>query len=375
MKKIIFTIVLLYTLVISGCSSDEFYTMTFDDGTKQIFEVVDEHGNAIEGAYVVSFRKLESIHVRVGEGYTNKDGNIRITDKTNSAKGYANIVAPGFNSQKVILDLEAKTTNTVTVTLDKQDVIKIMSYNIEEGFKKNDKLKEDFVKWVQVYDPDIISLQEMMHFPTDASFLEFAKSYGHNYAVLAKTVGIPTGITSKKPIENIKKVVDPLKLHHGYVYGETYGIKLFAIHLCPYAVDHERNKNKIDRLDEMKIIMDDAGQHKGDPIIIAGDFNSHNQFDRDSFGPGYTSTNRDYRVTDFCKSSNFFDAYPLLNSQFKATYSTGQISVNGSNKGYRLDYIMLNDKMKDRCQYSDIIQNAFADKTSDHYPVFIEVKK
>lgn len=375
MRKIIFTITLLYTLVLSGCSSDEFYTMSFDDGTKQIFEVKDEHGDGIEGAYVVFFRKLQTIHVRVGEGYTNKDGGIRIIDKTNSTKGYASIVAPGFNSKKVMLEINPKETNTVTVTLDKQNVIKIMSYNIEEGFKKNDKLKKDFAKWVQVYDPDVMVLQEMMHFPTEASFQEFAKSYGHDYAVITKTVGIPTGITSKKPIDNVKKVVDPLRLHHGYVYGETYGIKLFAIHLCPYAVDHERNKNKIDRLDEMKIILDDAAQHKGDPVIIAGDFNSHNQFDRDSFGPGYTSNNTDYRVTNLCKTSNYFDAYPLLNTQFKATYSTGQISVNGANKGYRLDYIMLNDKVKEKSVYSDIIQNVFADKTSDHYPVFIEVTK
>lgn len=363
-----------------GCNEDtEFDPGPFGDKngenkTLQVFAVSDKNGNPIENAYVVSYRSLKPKHIRVGEGFTNHEGKIEINDVSDSKKGYATVVANGYNSKKIPLNINEKEENEIKITLENQNVLKVMSYNIEEGFMDNDKLKEEFSEWIQLYDPDILILQEMMHF-NDATFLQFAKTYGHDYAVLTKTTGIPTGITSKKEITDVRKVVQTGVLHHGYVTAETFGMRVFAIHLCPYELDNERNIHQIDRKDEIKIIMDDAASYADMPVVIGGDFNDHNEFDRDSYGDGYRYGERDHTVTNRVKSYNFHDTYPLLNTEFKPSWPVDNISTNGPNEGARLDYIFVSDNTKSSTVYSDIIQSKYTDKFSDHYPTYIEILK
>lgn len=367
-----------FLLSLFSCSKgDDFYK--FDPGedkrkTEITFHVVGENNEPIKEAYIVSYRSLPPLHIRTGEGVTNVKGELTVSDETNTTEGYATIVAPGYNAKKISLSLTAEEENKIHVTLSEQNVIKILSYNMLEGFRGSTELKKEFAEWVKTYNPDIIVWQEMMGF-SDEEFARFAATYGHDYSVLTKTIQIPTGITSKMPIENIRKVVEPAKLHHGFVYGKTFGINVYAIHLCPYNVDHVNNKYHIDRYDEMSVILNDAGNIPDDyPVIIAGDFNSHNQFDVDSYGDGFAYANRDHRVTDLCKQSGYFDTYPLLNSEFKGTCPTSDIAVNGPNKGFRIDYIMVNKPLKNKCVYSDIIQTKFTDKASDHYPVYTEIQ-
>src|SRR5690606_10057265 len=178
----------LIFLIAIGCKGD----IAFDPGpfapgsggdqTLLTFHVADEAGKPIEDAYVVSYRRLAPKHIRVGEGFTNENGEIQMEDVSHTTTGYATVVTPGYNSKKVAIHIEQKQDNNITVTLAEQDVLKVMSYNIQEGFKNNVQLRQEFANWVKLYDPDIILLQEMMHF-TDASFATFAKTYGHDYAV------------------------------------------------------------------------------------------------------------------------------------------------------------------------------------------------
>lgn len=373
-------LVFLMFLITVGCkSSVEFDPGPFardndKDKTLLNFSVTDAAGEPIAGAYVVSYRNLAPKHIRVGEGFTDGQGGIQLEDKTHTSKGYATIVAPGYNSRKVVLDLEQNQENNIRVTLAEQDVIKVMSYNIEEGFKNNAQRRQEFANWVKTYDPDILLLQEMMHF-TDASFATFAQTYGHSHAVLTKTVGIPTGITSKTPITDIRKVVQTGVLHHGYVTGVTSGIRVFSVHLCPFELGNERNIHNIDRKDEIQIIMNDATQYTGVPIVIGGDLNDHNTFDRDTYGAGYRYANRDHAVYNTVKSHNYHDTYPLRNSEFKATMPVADIAANGPNEGARIDYIFVNDNTRNSVVFSDIIQSIDTDKFSDHYPTYVEIKR
>lgn len=370
----------LTVLIVAGCNgSVEFDPGPFargdeEDKTLLTFSVTDATGDPIEKAYVVSYRDLAPKHIRVGEGYTDAQGEIQLEDETHTVKGYATVIAPGYNSKKVILDLERNKENRIGVTLSNQDVLKVMSYNIEEGFKNSAQRRQEFANWIETYDPDIILLQEMQHF-TDASFASFAETYGHDHAVLTKTVGFPTGITSKTPITNIRKVVQTGVLHHGYVTGVTAGIRVFSAHLCPFEVGNERNVHNIDRKDEIQIIMNDAAQYSSGSVIIGADLNDHNTFDRDSYGAGYRYAGRDHTVYNTLKSHNYHDTYPLLNSEFKATIPVADIASNGPNEGARIDYIFVNDNMRNSVVFSDIIQSAYTDKFSDHYPTYVEIKR
>lgn len=121
--------------------------------------------------------------------------------------------------------------------------------------------------------------------------------------------------------------------------------------------------------------MDDAAAYADVPVVIGGDFNDHNEFDRDSYGPGYRYGERDHTVTNTPKAYHFHDTYPLLNDVFKPSWPVDNISSNGPNEGARLDYIFVSDNVKNGMVFSDIIQSAYTDKFSDHYPTYIEIKK
>lgn len=381
MKTIHFRSLLLFLLLVAlGCDNNvEFDPGPFardkdEDKTMLVFNVSDATGNPVEGAYVVAYRQLSPLHVRVGEGYTDQAGKIEVEDESDSEKGYATVVAPGYNSRKITLDIEPNQENSINVTMSNQDVLKVMSYNILMGFNNDAQLRQQFANWVAVYDPDIILFQEAANF-TAASFEAFAKTFGHDHAVLAKTFGIPTGITSKEEITNIRKVIRTGILHHGYVTGETSGVRVFSVHLCPFEVDDERNTHNIARKDEAKIIMDDAAQYTAAPVVIGGDFNDHNTFDRDSYGDGYRYADRDHTVYNTVKGYNYHDTYPSRNSDFKATWPVAEVSVNGPNKGARIDYIFVSNNMSNSVVFSDIVHSSYTDKFSDHYPTYIEIKR
>ena len=131
MKKIIiFSLAVISCISSLGCSDDEFYTFNLDkQGNKTYisFKITDKDNNPIKDAYVVSFRSLPPLHIRTGEGFSNDNGIFGVEDITNTSEGYANIIAPGYNSKKVILNLKKEEENEIEVKLEKQTVIKILS--------------------------------------------------------------------------------------------------------------------------------------------------------------------------------------------------------------------------------------------------------
>ncbi|NQD70944.1 hypothetical protein HP439_09465, partial [Sphingobacterium shayense] len=79
-----------------------------------------------------------------------------------------------------------------------------------------------------------------------------------------------------------------------------------------------------------------------------------------------------HTVTNTCKTYGYFDSYPLLNTEFK---STSVEKNNTTNEGYRIDYVFVNQLLKSNVVYADIVQSAYTDQFSDHYPMYIEIKK
>ena len=54
---------------------------------------------------------------------------------------------------------------------------------------------------------------------------------GHPHTALLKEVGFPTGITSKYPIEDLKKTTKGY--HHGMLSCKIAGLQIYNIHLHP----------------------------------------------------------------------------------------------------------------------------------------------
>lgn len=51
-----------------------------------------------------------------------------------------------------------------TQILDAQDNLKVLQYNVLEGFRNDNLIQNEFIAWLEDYDPDIIAYQEMNDF-------------------------------------------------------------------------------------------------------------------------------------------------------------------------------------------------------------------
>ena len=90
--------------------------------------------------------------------------------------------------------------------------IRVLTYNVWYGFTKKPDRKKEWIKYIKSLKSDIIALQELNNY-TEEGLAKDAKSWGHPHTALLKEDGFPTGITSKYPIEDLKKTTNGY--HHG----------------------------------------------------------------------------------------------------------------------------------------------------------------
>ncbi|MGJ1438684.1 endonuclease/exonuclease/phosphatase family protein [Sphingobacterium siyangense] len=114
--------------------------------------------------------------------------------------------------------------------------LKIISYNIWNGFEHTKAKSDKFVHWMERQQPDIVALEELVDFK-QADLQQLAKSYGHLYSILLKEKGYPVGITSRYPITLIKAQVD--EFWHGMLHVKIKDIDIIVTHLSlfPGSID------------------------------------------------------------------------------------------------------------------------------------------
>lgn len=278
---------------------------------------------------------------------------------------------------------------TVFILLFKQSAhaqeknFRIITWNVYEGMKLDTTPhKTAFAQWIKEKDPDVLAFQEMNKF-TQTRLEEFARGYGHPYAILLKDTGFPVALTSKYPISNIEKVID--KMHHGYIQATVKDITFFVVHLSP----HKYQK----RQEEINIILAaaDSAPDKRKTVIL-GDFNAQSPQDSIFYtdgkmaevqkilkvkNPVYDNLRNgqlDYAVVNTVLTKQYIDPVynpKKLNISFSADI---QGDPDLKNNKTRIDYVFLNSFFKDKIKKAFIIRDTFTDKMSDHYPVCVELK-
>ena len=386
MKNINLLFLLVSFLLLSSCSSD-----MKDDESGSILtgqlsvSLKDASGKVVKDAFVVMTGIDAKRLVKMGEGRSDADGMWSPEYTGDVKEGYISVVAPGYEPHKEKFSFDGKTDMKMDITLKPSKSLSILSYNVWKGFTVNDKKpaskqKGMFVEWVKTYAPDIIVFQELCYF-TEASLLEFDKTYGHEYACITKESGYPTGITSKYPITEIEKINrdDNPKIYtfHGFTHAKCCGIDIFAIHLSPQKLS--------ERITEMQNIIDEKIKQlpAGSKVLVTGDFNSYNLYDAKAYGKVQFENERtqyhptvevDYTATNSLLEAGFKDAFTLFSDgYFKPTIPVSYTEFP-SNRGSRYDYIMLSDNLATDCTYSDILREKATTNTfSDHYPNYIRL--
>lgn len=268
-------------------------------------------------------------------------------------------------------------------TSQKSDNLKIITYNVWYGFTKVPERKKTWIAWMNEQRPDIVSLQELNEY-TYQKLAEDAKSYGHNYCVLLKEEGFPTGITSRYPIEDIKRIRDGF--HHGLLRVRIQQIYMYVIHLHPS--NWQTRKNEINR-----ILQDIEELPSGSEVILAGDFNALSPLDSVYYAHGrletffsdrdllYQEKNLDNGKLDYTVIQEVMDSGLIdleASSRISSYNFTGSFPTLIEKEGEhgdqrRLDYVFSSKDLAKKVTKANIITTDTTLILSDHLPVVIEL--
>lgn len=258
--------------------------------------------------------------------------------------------------------------SSIQVSAQKQ--FRIISYNILEGMKMDStKGKTEFVDWVKAQDPDILALEECNKF-TQLSLEEMAHRYGHPYALIVKETGYPTGITSKYPIVNARKITD--NMTHGFIVAQIKDLIVIVLHLNPH--NYQKRREEIDVI--LSTIAAAPSQKKW---IMMGDFNSFSPLDKENYADGKAIARLKQGNEQF-HHNNLVDGQfidydvqkRILDFGFKDTGKT--MDKENKVKGNRIDYIYVSKDLIPKVTTAHFIRDGFTANHSDHKPVIMEFK-
>ena len=252
--------------------------------------------------------------------------------------------------------------------------MKILSYNVN-GIRA--AISKGFLDWLQAANPDIICLQEIKAVESQIPVLEItAAGYPYQYyfpaekkgysgvAILSKTqpkqVVFGTG-TEYMDAEgrNLRADFDDFSVMSLYLPSGTNIDRLG--HKFQYMADFQ------EYIDQLKI--------KLPHLIICGDYNiCHQAIDihdpvRNAKVSGFLPEEREW-LDNFMKKG-FLDTLRMFSPEpHQYSWWSYRANARNNNKGWRIDYHLVTEAMKERIKRAYILPEA---RHSDHCPVGIEI--
>lgn len=253
--------------------------------------------------------------------------------------------------------------------------MKIISYNVN-GIRA--AITKGFLDWLKAANPDVICLQEIKATQDQIPVMEIEMAgYPYQYYFPAQKKGYScVAILSK--IEP-KQVVFGTGIPHMDFEGRNVRADFEDFSVMSLYLPSGTN---IDRLDHKFKYMDDFQEYinnlkKEIPnLIIGGDYNiCHEAIDihdpiRNAKVSGFLPEERAW--LDAFMKSGFVDSFRYFNKD-PHNYSWWSYRANAreNNKGWRIDYNLVSEPMKDRMKRALILPEA---KHSDHCPILVEVE-
>lgn len=247
--------------------------------------------------------------------------------------------------------------------------MRVLQYNILDGCNSDKRfLKLD--NWIQQNEHyDIIGFNEMNGWTSESLKIQ-AKKWGFEYSYLLtpKTSPYYIGVISKLPIKLINTYEE--EFHHGLIHVEIKNIQYFLTHLKPFG--------SIQREEETKFIAK-LTRSLNKPAIIMGDLNTLSPLDKNhynqmgvlesflsdkKFNAELHNNKINYNPLQILLDAGFYDIG--YSDYFQYTIPT---VLGGSPIKRRIDYFLVNEKVKQLNPQTLIINSNEVEEVSDHYPV------
>ncbi|MDR0790825.1 MAG: exodeoxyribonuclease III [Bacteroidales bacterium] len=253
--------------------------------------------------------------------------------------------------------------------------MKIISYNVN-GIRA--AIGKGFLDWLSTESPDVVCLQELKAMSEQIPVLEIEALGYKSYFYSAKRKGYSgVGILSKQ---------EPLHIEYGMGIekydDEGRFIRADFADYSVVSVYHPSGTSGEERQDFKMQWLDDFAQYVGNlkqkhHLILCGDYNiCHRAIDihdpvRNATNSGFLPEEREW-IDGFIRSG-FIDSFRYTNGDVKDCYSWWSYRFNArtNNKGWRIDYIMVDESLKERITSADILSSAVH---SDHCPIVMEIR-
>ncbi|WP_278940652.1 endonuclease/exonuclease/phosphatase family protein, partial [Parabacteroides johnsonii] len=245
-----------------------------------------------------------------------------------------------------------------------KEKLRVISYNIWNGFEHDASRRANFINWIKGQQPDILAMTELVGF-TEKDLGQLASEYGHKYYAIVKEEGYPVGITSNEPITVVKKQMEGF--WHGMLHVKTHGLDMIVTHLSPHDWKF--------RLKEAQMLTSYIQDNQLDNCMVMGDFNAYSPFDADwvethaqlienmqkwdaeqetyrnmrdgRFDYSVLSKFLSIGLTDICRLYVPADKRTTFPAAFLYGWQHGDTRLHGI--GERLDYILVSPSLVSRC--------------------------
>lgn len=252
--------------------------------------------------------------------------------------------------------------------------MKIISYNVN-GIRAAQK--KGFVDWLYQTNADIVCLQEVKADMEQVDLEEIKKAGYHVYWHAAQKKGYSgVAILSKpKPIHvEIGCGIDIYDLEGRVIRADYADFSVISVYMPSGSSGDQRQAFKMKWLDDFYDYI--VALRKEVPnLIISGDYNiCHKPIDihnpvSNKKSSGFLPEERAW-VSKFIESG-FIDTFRVFDeSAGQYTWWSYRFSARTKNLGWRIDYHMVTDNLKERLSSSKILSGAVH---SDHCPILLEI--
>lgn len=252
--------------------------------------------------------------------------------------------------------------------------MKIISYNVN-GVRA--ALRKDLIEWLRYSAPDVLCLQEIKAHTDqfdDRLFQEIGYTYRYWYPADRKGY---SGVALLSKIEPKNVVfgtgIDYMDKEGRNIRADFGDFSVMSLYL-PSGTSADRLGFKLKYMDDFQLYVNDLKKEHPN-LVISGDYNiCHEPIDihdpvRLKRVSGFLPVEREW-LSGFI-NSGFVDSFRYLNPE-REQYSWWSYRANSRarNKGWRLDYHMVSQPLKEKINRAVILQEAVH---SDHCPVLLDL--
>ncbi|MDR1758267.1 MAG: exodeoxyribonuclease III [Bacteroidales bacterium] len=252
--------------------------------------------------------------------------------------------------------------------------MKIISYNVN-GIRA--AIHKGFLEWLSKENPDIICIQEIKATEDQIPRMEIEALGYHTYFYPAKRKGY-SGVA-------IFSKIEPTRVEYGMGIekydAEGRFLRVDFENYSVVSVYHPSGTSGDERQDFKMQWLHDFSDYTQTlktslRLVLCGDFNiCHRPIDihdpvRNAHNSGFLPEEREW-IDGFIRSG-FTDSFRYIQGDVKDCYSwwSYRFNARAGNKGWRIDYIMVDDRLKSLIHSANILSNIVH---SDHCPVVCEL--